>query len=51
VFGRKSTYHGLLRAKLPHKISEWAEEFLNEVNGNFTFLAFHKFFLETRQDR
>jgi hypothetical protein len=45
VFGRESTYHGLLRAKLPHMISEWVEEFGKEMNGNLTFLAFHKFVL------
>jgi hypothetical protein len=45
VFGRKSTYHGLLHAKISHMISEWVKEFVNEMNGNLTFLAFHKFVL------
>jgi hypothetical protein len=45
VFGRESTYHGLLRAKLPHMIGKWVRKFGNEMDGDLTFLAFHKFVL------
>jgi hypothetical protein len=45
MFGRASTYHGLLREKLPHMVSKWVNEFGNEMDGDLTFLAFHKFVL------
>jgi hypothetical protein len=43
MFNHASTYHGLLRKKLPHMVSKWVKEFGNEKNGDLTFLAFHKF--------
>jgi hypothetical protein len=45
MFGHASTYHGLLRKKLPHLVSKWVKEFGNEKNGDLNFLAFHKFVL------
>jgi hypothetical protein len=45
VFVLESTYHDLLHAKLPHLIRKWVKEFGNEMDGDLTFPAFHKFAL------
>ena len=43
MFGRASTYHGLLRNKLPHMVTKWVKKFGNEKDGDLNFLDFHKF--------